>query len=120
MSGYNHVTLVGTLIEDPRTTKAGKRGQGIVSTMVIGCERFAGKDKPVEVDYFTIVAKGKLAEVVSEYLKKDKKILVDGRIQVTMHENKEGKRTWITEVIAENLKFLTVKNSIPQEVSHGK
>ena len=115
MSAYNHVTLVGTLAQDPVTTKKSK---SVTCKMTIGCERYAGKNKPVEVDYFNITTTGKLAEIASEYLKKDKKILVDGTIQVTMKEDNAGKRTWITEVIAENIKFLRTSTEIKENVNN--
>ncbi|MEI7941899.1 MAG: single-stranded DNA-binding protein [Candidatus Riflemargulisbacteria bacterium] len=46
-----------------------------------------------------------------EYLKKGRKVLVDGRIQVRSYEV-DKQRRWITEVIAENLKFLTAKQPL--------
>jgi single-strand DNA-binding protein len=95
---YNHVTLVGTLAKDPVTKMVGKKAK---TDFTIGVERFSGQD----VDFFNIVTWGRLAEVSGEYLKQGKKILVDGRIQVR-HCDIPGNR-WITEVIAENLKFLS-------------
>ncbi len=105
MSAYNHVTLVGNLVKDPESIKIGKKSK---SSFTIAVERYAGKDKEAEVDFFNIIAWGKLAEVVSEFLTKGKKVLIDGRIQVRSYEN-DGQRRWITEVIAENLKFLSPK-----------
>jgi single-strand DNA-binding protein len=99
---YNHVTLVGTLAKDPVTKMVGKKAR---TDFTIGVERYAGKDKEAEVDFFNIVTWGKLAEVSGEFLKQGKKILVDGRIQVR-HSDVPGNR-WITEVIAENLRFLS-------------
>jgi single-strand DNA-binding protein len=103
MSSYNHVTLVGNLVKDPETKKVGKQTK---TEFTIAVERYAGKDKEAEVDFFNIVCWGKLAEISGEYLKKDKKCLIDGRIQVRSYEE-DKKRRWITEVIAENLKFLS-------------
>ncbi len=108
MSAYNHVTLVGNLVKDPETKKVGKRSK---TDFTLAVERFAGKEKEAEVDFFNVVTWGKLAEIGGEYLKKGKKVLVDGRIQVRSYEV-DKQRRWITEVIAENLKFLSVKQSL--------
>jgi len=103
-SAYNHVTLIGTLKDDPETKKIGKQTK---TAFTIGCERYAGQNKPYEVDFFNIVLWGKLAEIAGEFLKKDKKILVDGRLQVRHYGDSGENRRWITEVIGENLKFLS-------------
>ena len=105
MSSYNHVTLVGNLVKDPDIKKVGKQSK---TDFTLAVERYAGKDKEVEVDFFNVVSWGKLAEISGEYLKKGRKVLVDGRIQVRSYEV-DKQRRWITEVIAENLKFLTAK-----------
>jgi single-strand DNA-binding protein len=105
MSGYNHVTLVGNLIKDPEISKIGKRTK---TTFTIGVERYAGKDTGPELDFFNVVTWGKLADITAEYLKQGKKLLVDGRIQVRFYEV-DKQRKWITEIIAENIKFLTGK-----------
>ncbi len=108
MSSYNHVTLVGNLVKDPEIKKVGKKSK---TDFTIAVERYAGKDKEAEVDFFNVVSWGKLAEISGEYLQKGKKVLVDGRIQVRSYEV-DKQRRWITEVIAENLKFLTAKQPL--------
>ena len=105
-TGYNHVTLVGNLVRNPEVTKVGKKSK---TTFTLAVERYAGKDNEPEVDFFNIVTKGKLADICGEYLKSGKKVLVDGRIQVRSFECEDKQRRWITEVIAENIKFLTNK-----------
>jgi len=105
MSAYNHVTLVGNLVKDPEMTKIGKKNK---STFTIAVDRYLGKDKDASVDYFNIVTWGKLAEVAGEFLAKGKKILVDGRIQIRTYKN-DNERKWITEVVADNMKFLSPK-----------
>ncbi|MEI7942523.1 MAG: single-stranded DNA-binding protein [Candidatus Riflemargulisbacteria bacterium] len=60
MSSYNHVTLVGNLVKDPDTKKVGKQSK---TDFTLAVERYAGKDKEVEVDFFNVVSWGKLAEI---------------------------------------------------------
>jgi len=88
MAGYNHVTLVGNLVKDPEVNETEE---------TITVERYAGKEKEPEVDFFNIVSRGKLAEICLTHLKKGKKVLVDGRVQVRSYEV-EKQRCWITEI----------------------
>ena len=108
MSGYNHVTLVGNLTSNPETTKDGNKSK---TTFTIACDRYAGKNNEPEVDYFNIVTHGKLADIAGEYLKQGKKVLADGRIQVRSSKV-DGCRSWITEIICDNIKFLTAKQPV--------
>jgi single-strand DNA-binding protein len=105
MSTYNHVTLVGNLVKDPETKKIGKKTK---SDFILAVNRYAGKDKDFEVDYFNIVSWGKLAEICHDYLKKGKKVLVDGSVQIRTYVKDEEKK-WVTEIVAKNLKFLESK-----------
>ena len=105
MSNYNHVTLVGNLVKDPEVKVVNKRSK---ASFTIAVERSFGKDKVEVVDYFQIISWGKLAEICGMYLKKGKKVLVDGRIQIRAYEV-DNQKKWVTEVVAENCKFLSVK-----------
>ena len=102
-SSYNYVTLIGHLSTDTTLKKVGKKSK---TTFKLAVERFNGLDKPKEIDQFNIVTWGKLAEICNEFLENGKKVLIDGRIQVTQ-TGKGDKKRWVTEVIAENLKFLS-------------
>jgi len=73
MSTYNRVTLVGNLVKDPESKMVGKQSK---TTFTIAVDRYMGKDKEAEVDYFNIVSWGKLADVCTDYLQKGKKVLV--------------------------------------------
>lgn len=64
--------------------------------------------KEPAVDFFNVVSWGKLAELCGSFLSKGKKVIVDGRIQVRAYL-KDGERQWVTEIVAENLKFLEGK-----------
>lgn len=111
MTAYNHITLVGNLVKDPEVKKVGKKNK---TDFTIAVDRFGGKDKEKAVDFFNIVSWGKLAEICGDYLKKGKKVLVDGRVQIRTYK-KDDERKWITEVVAENLKFLTNKPKSKKE-----
>lgn len=52
-----------------------------------------------------------LAETCANYLKKGRLCAVEGRIQVRNYENREGKRVYVTEVVADNVRFLESANN---------
>jgi single-strand DNA-binding protein len=105
MASYNRITLVGNLKDDVLVSEDKKNGRK--AAFDLGVERYNGKDKAPTMDYFAVVCFGKLAEVCGSYLGKGKKVLVDGHIQIRTF-TKNNEKQWVTEIVAENLKFLSV------------
>ena len=62
-----------------------------------------------KADFPTIVVWGKQAENLNKYQKKGSQIGIVGRIQTRNYDNNEGKKVYVTEVIAENIEFLESK-----------
>lgn len=100
----NRVVLIGRLTKDPdlRYTPSG------VATVsfTLACERPFKTGGEKETDFLPIVVWRQLAETCAQYLKKGRLTAVEGRIQVRNYENNEGKRIYITEVVADNVRFL--------------
>lgn len=63
-----------------------------------------------EADFIPIVTWRQLAETCANYLRKGRLAAVEGRIQVRNYENNEGRRVYVTEVIADNVRFLESPN----------
>lgn len=108
----NRVVLIGRLTKDPdlRYTPAGHA----VCRFTLAVDRaFSQED---EADFIPIVAWRKTAEACANYLRKGRLTAVDGRIQVRSYENEEGRRIYVTEVVADNVRFLeSKKEQEPQE-----
>lgn len=68
-----------------------------------------------ETDFIQIVTWKQTAESVANYLRKGRLTAVEGRIQVRNYDNKEGKRVYITEVVADNVRFLEKAEGSKQE-----
>ena len=62
-------------------------------------------------DFFDIVAFGKQAEFVSSFLKKGVKIVMEGRLQNNNYTNKEGKKVYANQIVAESLEFAESKKA---------
>lgn len=106
----NRVTLVGRLTKDPefRTTQSGVD----FATFTLAVNRtFTNAQGEREADFINIIVFRKQAHNVNNYLSKGKLAGVDGRIQSRSYENQEGRRIFVTEVVADSVQFLEPKNS---------
>lgn len=105
----NRVILIGRLTRDPelRYTPAGVA----VTQFTIAVDRpFTSQGGEREADFIPVVTWRQLAETCANYLRKGRLTAVEGRIQVRNYENNEGKRVYVTEVIADNVRFLESPN----------
>ena len=101
----NRIILIGRLTRDPelRYTPAGVA----VTQFTLAVDRnFTGQNGEREADFIPVVTWRQLAETCANYLRKGRLAAVEGRIQVRNYENNEGKRVYVTEVIADNVRFL--------------
>ncbi|EMC0674033.1 single-stranded DNA-binding protein [Listeria monocytogenes] len=106
----NRVVLVGRLTKDPdlRYTPAGVA----VATFTLAVNRaFTNQNGEREADFIQCVVWRKPAENVANFLKKGSMAGVDGRIQTRNYEDNDGKRVFVTEVVAESVQFLEPKNN---------
>ncbi|MEF2247955.1 single-stranded DNA-binding protein [Paenibacillus sp. IITD108] len=102
----NRVILIGRLTRDPdlQYTPAGIA----VTNFVLAVDRpfTTGQEGKKEADFIPIITWRQLAETCANYLRKGRLTAIEGRIQVRNYENNEGKRVYVTEVIADNVRFL--------------
>lgn len=104
----NKVFLIGRLTKDPelRHTGAGLA----VCQITVAISRRTGAGKDPETDFINVVVWDKQAENVARYLAKGRQVAVEGRIQTRNYDNNEGKKVYVTEVIATNVEFLGSAN----------
>lgn len=105
----NRVILIGRLTKDPelRYTPSGVA----VAQFTLAVDRPFSRDQGErEADFIPIVTWRQLAETCANYLRKGRLTAVEGRIQVRNYENNEGRRVYVTEVIADNVRFLESPN----------
>lgn len=106
----NRVVLVGRLTKDPELRYT---ANGIaVATFTLAVNRpFSNQQGNREADFINIVVWRKQAENAANYLKKGSLAGVDGRIQTRSFDNNEGRRIFMTEVVAESVQFLEPRGS---------
>lgn len=106
----NRVILVGRLTKDPelRYTPSGVA----VATFTLAVNRaFTNQQGEREADFINCVIWRKPAENVANFLKKGSLAGVDGRLQTRNYEGQDGKRVYVTEVLAESVQFLEPRNA---------
>lgn len=101
----NKVELYGNLTRDPEV-KALPSGQQVANFSIATNRSFKNKDgaRQEQTEYHNVVAFGRTAEVIGQYLKKGRPIFVEGRLQTRSWE-KDGVKQYRTEVIIENFQF---------------
>lgn len=95
----NKIELLGRLTKDVemKQTKTGKK----VATFTIAVAK--NKENAIFVN---ILAFDKLGEIAEKYLKKGRQVVIVGSLNIRDYEDKEGKKHYVTEVLAENLYFV--------------
>lgn len=101
----NQVTLVGRLTRDPELKYT---ADGIpVTNITLAVERnFRNQNGEIETDFVQCTLWKKVAENTAHYCQKGSIVGATGRIQTRNYENAEGQRIYVTEVIAETIKFM--------------
>ena len=107
MLNINEVTICGCLGRDP-DLRYGTNNLAFVSLAVATNRRVKNADGQYEnvTDWNTVVAFGKTAETIAEYLHKGSPIWVRGRLQTRKYNDKNGADRWVTEVICEHFQFV--------------
>lgn len=101
----NRIVLIGRLTRDPelRYTPNGVA----VTTFSLAVDRpYQNNQGDREADFINIVTWRGLAETCANYLKKGRLTAVEGRLQIRNYENNEGRKVYVTEVVADNVRFL--------------
>lgn len=102
----NKVFIIGNLTRDPEL-KALPSGIQVVSFSVATNRTWKDQNgaKQEAADYHNIVVFGRQAEIVAQYLKKGSSALIEGRIQTRSWDDKDGKKQYRTEIVAERVQF---------------
>jgi single-strand DNA-binding protein len=101
----NKAFLYGNLTRDPEL-RALPSGQQVASFSIATNRTFKNKDgqQQDQTEYHNIVAFGRQAEVIGQYLTKGRPVFIEGRIQTRSWES-EGKKNYRTEIVVDNFQF---------------
>lgn len=109
----NNVVLIGRLTRDPELRYIPVSGTA-VSTFTLAVDKGLSREKKQEMesknqptaDFIRVVVWGKQAENCANYLTKGRLTGVQGRIQTSNYDDKDGKKVYVTEVVATSVEFL--------------
>lgn len=106
----NKALLIGRLTKDPEL-RATSTGRKVCQFSIAVNRNFTNANGEREADFINCVVWDKQAENLVKYQKKGNQIAVDGRIQTRNYEDKDGKRVYVTEILANNISFLDSKGT---------
>lgn len=107
----NKVILMGRLTKDPELRYTNANNTAVCSFTVAVEKRFSRQGEERQADFFPVVAWDKTAEFSSKYFTKGLKVVVVGRLQTRNWDDNEGKKHYVTEVVAEEVHFAESKKS---------
>lgn len=105
----NRVIIVGRITKDPvlRKTAAGTS----ITSFTVACNRRFKQEGQPDADFINCTSWNKVADNVNKYTHKGSLVGVEGRIQTRSYDDQQGKRVYVTEIVAENVQFLDSKNA---------
>jgi single-strand DNA-binding protein len=108
--GLNKAQIIGHLGKDPEL-KYTDGGVAVVKFTVATNESYKTQDgnRVDKTEWHNVVAWRKLAEVMGQFLKKGSKVYLEGKLQTSTWDDKEGVKHYKTEIVAEEFVFLDAK-----------
>lgn len=107
-SMINRVVLVGRITKDPVLRKT-PNSTSVVS-FTIACNRRV-PSQGQDADFINCVAWNKTADFMAQYVRKGALLGVEGRIQTRNYDDRDGKRVYVTEVVADSVQLLKSRKS---------
>jgi len=116
----NKAIIYGNLTQDPEL-KTLPTGNNVLNTSVATNRVWKNQEgqKQESVEYHNIVAFGRVAEIMAQYLKKGSGVFVEGRLQ-TRNWEADGVKKYRTEIIVENMQMGPKRSGQPGDVPSGE
>jgi len=105
----NKVVLLGRLTRNPEIRYTAVNNMLVAIFSLAVNRRFVKQGEERQADFINIIAWGKIGEFCNKYFKKGQQISVIGRLQSRHYDDKDGKRVYVTEVVAEEVYFAESK-----------
>lgn len=110
----NKVYLIGNLTRDPELAETSS-GIKVCSFGIAVNRTYSTNEGERVTDFFNITVWRNHAENCGRYLKKGSKVAVVGRLQNRSYEGKDGVKRTVTEIVADEVEFLSTKNSAEED-----
>lgn len=108
----NHVGIIGRFTKDPvlRQLSEGR----VQASFVLAVTRTFKNQKGEDADFVLCTVWGKLAENTVKFCGKGSMVGVTGRIQSRSYQKDDGSRVFVTEVVGEEVQFLSTKPRVEE------
>lgn len=116
----NKVILMGRLTKDPELRYTTNNNTAVCSFTLAVDKGFAKQGEERQADFIPIVVWDKQAEFCSKYFTKGRQVAIVGRMQTRTWDDNEGKKHYITEVVANETFFADSKKSDGPEKPQGQ
>jgi single-strand DNA-binding protein len=103
----NKVILIGNLTKDPDLKTLPSSGTAVCNFTVAVERRFKNQQGEREVDFLPVVVWKAQAESCAKFLRKGSQVAVSGSIQTRTYEAQDKTKRYVTEIMAEEVKFLS-------------
>lgn len=100
----NKVIMIGRLTSNPDVRYT--QNQTPVANFRIAVRRIRKQEDGPDADFFSVVAWGRIAEIVRDYCQKGRQVAISGRLQNRSWEDRDGNTRYTTEIIVEGLELL--------------
>lgn len=115
----NKVILVGNVTKDLEL-KTTTNGIATCTFSIAVNRKFKNAQGVQEADYINVVTWRQTAELCAKYLAKGRKVGIVGSIQTRSYTAKDGGKRYVTEVVADDVEFLTPRGSAGENVQAGQ
>ena len=105
----NHVSMIGRLTKTP-DIKQTTSGKNVCTFTLAVNRRYKDAQGNATADFFSVQAWEKLAELCARYLDKGSKVFISGELRNRSYEAKDGSKRTVTEIIANEIEFLSPKS----------
>ncbi|MGR9048065.1 single-stranded DNA-binding protein [Halobacillus litoralis] len=106
----NRVVLAGRLTKDP-DLRYTPNGVAVANFTIAVNRPFSNNSGDRDADFINCVVWRRAAENLANFMSKGSLVGVDGRLQSRSFDNQEGKRVFVTEVVADSVQFLESKGA---------
>ena len=114
----NKVILMGRLTKDPEVRYTQTNNTLVASFTLSVNRRFVKQNEERQADFINVVAWSKIGEFCSKYFKKGQQVGIIGRIQNRTWDDDQGKKHYMTEIIAEEAYFADGKKENSTQVDN--
>ena len=121
MASVNKVILIGNLGRDPEL-RYNPSGVAFCTISLATTRQWKNREsgeRQEETEWHRVVFNDKLAEIVGEYCKKGRPLYVEGRLRTRKWQDKEGRDTYTTEIIATEMQLLGSRDGGGDDMGAG-